>query len=154
MKKVIWLLLILLNFSCEKKSDTPEVVLDYNKGLLTMVVGSKTFRTEKKYAAGTNPPIGYFQLDQSRDQWSNTIYFVTGNFDNLNSCNLYYLLPKDPNLTQKIIKNPEHTFAIINGLKTIATQLVINVKKPYNYSGSYQMYNGNLVFCQGEFSYQ
>ena len=154
MKKVIWLLLILLNFSCEKKSDTPEVVLDYNKGLLTMIAGNKSFKTEKKYATGTNPPIGYFQLDQYSDGYQGWFYFVTGNFDNLNSCNLFYNLKKGFNSTQLVVNNPEFTYCVINGLKTNATKLIINVTKGFNYQGSYQMYNGTDMLCQGEFSYQ
>jgi hypothetical protein len=154
MKNLILLLIILLNFACSKKSDTPEVVKDYNSGLLTMVAGNKTFKTEKNYAAGTNPPIGYFQVDQTRDQFSNTFYFVTGNFDNLNSCNFYYSLTSNPNDIQKTIISPQNTYAIINGIKTNATKLVINVTKGYNYKGNYQMYDGANLLCQGDFSYQ
>lgn len=148
------LLIILLNFSCNKNSSTPEIILDYNSGLLTMIASSKTFKTEKRFNAGTNPPIGYFQVDQIKDQYSNTMYYVTGNFDNLNSCNFTYTLSNSPNQIQKIINTPEFTYATVNGIKTNATKLVINVTKGYRYKGNYQMYNGVNLLCQGDFSYQ
>ena len=148
-----FIVLIALIAGCSKKSDTTPPV-DYNNGLLTMVAGNKTFRTEKKYWMGTNPPLGYFQLDQTMDQWSNSFYFVTGNFDNLNLCNFYYSLSNNPNDIQKIIDNPQSTYAIINGVRTDATRLVINVVRAQNYMGTYEMYKGTTLYCQGSFSYQ
>ena len=145
--------------ACSKKSETPEVVLDYNSGLYTMMADNKTFKTEKNYAAGINPPFGYFTFKGGPpSKFSQVIFNSFANFDEKNKCVLYfksgYLF--DPNEVQVITSQgtTENSYMILNSVRTNATKVIVNHPRGNVLTGTFEMYNGNSLLCKGQYSSQ
>jgi hypothetical protein len=157
MKNLFWLTLFFLNFACSKKSEIPEVVLDYNSGLFMMIADNKTFKTEKNYAAGINPPFGYFTFKGGPpSKFSQVIFNSFANFDEKNKCILYFTSSYlfNPNEVQVITTGIENSYMILNSVRTNATKVIVNHPRGNVLTGTFEMYNGNSLLCKGQYSSQ